>query len=226
VKNAPLTRPGPRRPLAAAATASALTLAASAALANDPICLNWGATVCGGVFSTLPRDSVSCATTSSTFAWDWSRWYVSMDRVGGLNGCDTLTIIGLPTGQPVLLRARVRAIADFDAISSLPTSGFTYDLWFYGPHQGIGIDGIVNPGDPPIHYDQVQEMPLACVAGVPFALNLQFSGSGQPGKVARFRSLLEFLDLPEGATIVSARGGGGPTPLLHESWGQLKFRYH
>ena len=214
----------PRSPLVAASVAAALTLVAGAAPARDPICVNHGATACG-VFSTLPRDSVNCATTASTFAWDWSQWYVSMDRAGGLSGCDTLTIIGLPAGEPVLLRARVRAIADFDTIHSLPTSGFSYDLYFYGPHQGIGIDGVVNPGDPPIHYDLVQEMPLACVAGVPFALNLQFSGGGHPGRVARFRSLLEFLDLPQGATIVSVRGVGGPTAARPSSWGEIKTHW-
>ena len=76
VKNALLTGPWPRRTLSAAAIAAALTLVASASAGRDPICFNHGATVCG-VFSTLPRDSVNCATTSSMFAWDWSQWYMA-----------------------------------------------------------------------------------------------------------------------------------------------------
>lgn len=208
-----------RRP--AALAVALLLLLARPSHGRDPICTNPGASLCGG-FSTAPHDSVRCPATGATFVWDWATGYVSMDGGGSLTGCDTLTIIGLPTGEPVALRVRLRCIADFDATTSLPTSGFTYDLYFYGPHAGLALDGIVNPGDPPIHLDVVQELPLACVAGVPFALNLQFSGGGQTGHVARFRGLFAFLDVPVGASIVSRRSRTDPTASRAPTWAALK----
>ena len=202
----------------AAITAALLPLLAGPGQARDPICLNGGASVCG-TQSTAARDSVTCP--GATFAWDWATGYVSMDGAGGLSGCDTLTITGLPAGEPVALRVRLHCIADFGTTTSLPTHGFSYDLYFYGPHAGLGLDGVVNPGDPPLHLDVVQEMPLNCVAGVPIAMNLQFSGGGSGG-VARFRVLREFLDLPEGASIVSRRGLTEPTPARVRTWGAVK----
>ena len=194
---------------------------------REPICLLAHSGTCGQVSSPpAARDSVTCGS-GATFAWDWATGYLSMDGGGELVGCDTLTILGLPAGQPVALRARVHAIAHVDAVTVPGTSGYTYDLYFYGPHLDIGFDAFVNPGDPPVDLDMVKEIPLPCVAGDPFAVNLQFSGGvGQVGEVSRFRGLLEFLDLPPGATIVSRRGGtdpASPTATRTPTWGALKM---
>jgi hypothetical protein len=194
---------------------------------REPVCLIPHSGTCGQSSSPpAARDSVTCPS-GATFAWDWATGYLSMDGGGELVGCDTLTILGLPAGQPVALRARVHAIAHVDSGAFFGTSGYTYDLYFYGPHLDIGFDAFVNLGDPPVDLDMVKEIPLPCVAGDPFAVNLQYSGgAGHAGEVSRFRGLLEFLDLPAGATIVSRRGGTdptSPTATRTPTWGALKM---